>query len=180
MIFVLSTIVLSIILFFVYSSVLFNSFGNFPIAQKNTNYINSPFWVDMPESTIKTLIFFQILAAIGYVIWFVKIASNPPVNGLFVNKNWLIQINILFFLASIAWPFAAYSCVINPNSIKSSILASFCLCVAAFAMILLLAGTFEAKYENPIALVGILMTSVTVVLIDGVGWSALAINRSAY
>ena len=47
-------------------------------------------------------------------------------------------------------------------------------------MVLLVGGTFEARYESHWPVVGILGVATVVVLADGIGWTATAIFRALY
>ena len=169
-IFVVSTIFLAIILFITYAIVLLNIMNHFPIEEKNESYFDSPYWVGISQSLVKCLTIFQIIAAIGYVIWFVNI--NYSVSEK--TKKIIIVANIIFFVSSIIWPFTAYYALKN-KSMKSALLSSLCLWIAAISMIILLVRTFTESNET--AIIGILLTSFVVVLIDGVGWTTSIINR---
>ena len=64
-------------------------------------------------------------------------------------------------------------------SLSRSLLTCSCLWISSIAVMLLVAGTFEA--DPPFyALVGILLLANVVVLADGVGWSSRCIQDSLY
>ena len=62
--------------------------------------------------------------------------------------------------------------LIENKTLLKSLLCCSGLFIAAISGILLQAGSFEANNITPLALAGITLFNTTVVLNDGIGWSA--------
>jgi hypothetical protein len=163
-----------------YAFVLFDAFGDFPVSKPNESYLESPYWLGLHKNSVTSLVVFQILAAIGYVVWQVALVVTRPTHGLFADTRWLIFANMLFLLPSILWPFAAHRLLMDETSLLGALLSSACLWAAAAGILLLVGGTFEDHRESPVAMIGILLTSTVVVVADGAGWSALAIHNALH
>lgn len=155
----LTSFLLGIWLFCAY----YQSFKNEP------SYIESKYWYGTPKPVILALIVFQILAAIGFIIFFFAQLLDAPTEGLLSYANgWVSVILVsIFLLASIWWPYTLKS--ENWTTVAS-------LVIAAIACMLLVAGSFEAATTGSIydimRVVGSLLLGTVVVLADGVGWNA--------
>jgi len=141
------------------------------------DYINSKFWLGIPQNVITALIPLQILAAVGGLIWYISIRENPPDIGLLsynIFNNPVYDILVFFFLlGSILWPISLMQHeLIENKTLLKSLLCCSGLFIAAISGILLQAGSFEANNITPLALAGITLFNTTVVLNDGIGWSA--------
>ena len=175
-----STVVLGGCIFLSYAVVLFDAFGDYPLPQGATSYVDSPYWLGLRRSSATAVAVFQLLAAAGYLMWVTALAWQRPVRGLLADPRWLVFANSLFLTASVAWPFAARRVVLQPTSLPWAVAASACLWVAAAGVLMLVGGTFEDDRESPLALVGILLTSTVVVVADGAGWSAAALHGALH
>lgn len=145
------------------------------------SYLHSPYWLGMPHRAVTVLAFFQVLAMAGYLMWLFYVANHPPTRGLLSQKGWLLSANLLFLVPSAVWPFAAFRVVHHPHSVAWAMAACTCLWLAAIGVIMLVGGTFAAQFESSVLpIVGILLLALVVVLVDGVGWAAVAIFRALH
>jgi hypothetical protein len=161
-----------------YGVVLVNLGGGFPLdGLVSTSYIDSPYWLGMPKDTIVGIVVLQILAAIGYLIWFFWLINTEISIGL-LRYNWIKTLQIVvFLLSSVIWPYTAYIYMLRPTSVTRAIISSSFLWLAACSVIFMIGTTFEAR--APVApTLGILFLGNVVILADGIGWSALAIYNS--
>ena len=154
-----------------YAAVLFDAWGEYPVDARG-NYLDSPYWVGMPTAAVYVTVVLQVAALVGYVAWLAYVAQHE------VTRRLLLA-NLLFFVSSAAWPFAAYPFVRDSShSLRRALVASLPLWSAAAGVLLLVVHTFETQYASPVPYVGILAVALVVVLADGVGWTATAIFRA--
>lgn len=152
---------------------------------KNHSYIESKYWLKISRNNIMVLIPLQILAGIGMLIWYKNIRKTPPIKGLLSYKilnNPMYDILVFFFLlGSILWPLSLLqNKLIEHKTMKKSLYCCSGLFIAAISGILLQAGSFEADNISPISLLGITFFNITVVLNDGIGWSARLLYQTLY
>ena len=161
-----------------YGLVLVNVGNNFPLdGLSSKSYIDSPYWLGMQRDTIIGVVVMQVLAAIGYLIWFFWLINTDVSIGL-LRYNWIKTLQIVvFLLSSVIWPYTAYIYMLKPTSVTRAIVSSSFLWLAACSVIFMIGTTFEAR--APVApTLGILFLGNVVILADGIGWSALAIYNS--
>lgn len=163
-----------------YVVVLGNVNNAFPIDNVDSfHYLRSPYWLDTPRDTVLVLVAFQGLAAVGFLMWFAWIA-HADITASALRLPWVrVLLLMSFLMASLMWPFAAYAQLIRPASTTRALISSSCLWVAAVSVIAMIGLTFEAR-APPLPTAGVLLLGNAVVLMDGVGWSAMAIYRSLY
>ena len=143
------------------------------------SYVDSPYWFGMSKNSVYSIIVFQGLAAIGYIMWLFWVCTETNYGTSILRFRWVRSLLIVLLLgSSTLWPFSAYYYIVSP-SLARSLLTCFCLWIASISVILMVAGTFEADSPS-YALVGILLLANVVVLADGVGWSAKCIQHSFY
>ena len=150
-----------------------------------SSYLTSKFRLGTSPEIVKMLIPLQILAGIGGVYWYLSMKKNPPKKGLlsynFLNNKMYDILVLLFLIGSILWPLS----LLQPNLIEKKTLTKSLLCcvglfIAAFAGLLAQAGSFEANNISPLALLGITLLNTTVILNDGIGWSARLLHQTLY
>jgi hypothetical protein len=134
-------------------------------------YIGHPFWFGIQKEIVWSLVFFQILAAIGFVI---SIGSwmffETPKKGAVAN-NKLFYALFLFFISAIVWPIATKY---HDKYKNGGYLVVISLILTAIASIWLLAGAIEdedSKYKFW-RVIGLLFLCIVTVLGDGVIWNA--------
>lgn len=160
--------------------IVFGNVGNaFTIRNNVYSYVDSPYWFGISSSNIYAIIMLQVLAAIGYIAWFIWLCTETNFGTSILRFRAVRSLTMLgFLLGSVAWPYTAYYYMISPSFFRA-ICTCLCLWVAAFSVIFLVAGTFEA--DPPFyATLGILFLGNVVVLADGIGWSARCIQHSIY
>lgn len=146
------------------------------VIKNDQSYFNSKFWLNIPSNNIIILLFFQILAAIGILVWYKNIKNTNISKGilsyeLFNNKLYDILI-FTFLIGSIFWALSLLqSKLIEEKTLFKSLISCSGLFIAAISGILLQAGSFEANIP-PHALLGIIFFNTVIVLNDGIGWSA--------
>tara|TARA_Y100000389_G_scaffold160534_1_gene162719 strand:+ start:1529 stop:2056 length:528 start_codon:yes stop_codon:yes gene_type:complete len=144
------------------------------VIKNDQSYFNSKFWLNIPSNNIIILLFFQILAAIGILVWYknIKHISKGILSyELFNNKLYDILI-FTFLIGSIFWALSLLqSKLIEEKTLFKSLISCSGLFIAAISGILLQAGSFEANIP-PHALLGIIFFNTVIVLNDGIGWSA--------
>lgn len=133
--------------------------------KSNKSYSKHEFWFGMNQTVINILIYFQIIAAIGFIIAIFSWFKNPPKQGVMSNENILFLTFLAFFTGSIIWPFAVYY--------KKHWLVIISLIVVAIASILLLAGSVEDFSNNRWYItMGLFCLCIVTVLGDSVMWNA--------
>lgn len=151
-----------------------------------TRYMTSPYWFRVPVPTVTAIVVLQLLAAIGYVVWFVWLLMGRPTTAalppdhpgsLLDGRAATTLLLHGFLVASVVWPFAAYWHQLQPASMGRALAACLPLWVAALCVIGLIGATFEA-WAPPAPTLGILFLGLVVVLCDGVGWSALCLKHT--
>ena len=87
----------------------------------------------------------------------------------------------MFLFGSILWPLSLLqNNLLENKTLIKSLFSCLGLFIAAIAGILAQAGSFEANNISPMALLGISLFNMTVVLNDGVGWSARLLYQTIY
>ena len=172
--FILSTVPTGLAVLISYVLVLGNALDTFPLDSATDDYFSSPYWLGLPRSTCIALTALQVLAVCGYVAWLFWIASAPPLEESLLNtRASRFLITHTFLIASVVWPYAVY--YYFQNKVHATV-ACIPLWVASVAIICLVGGTFEAA-APPLPTLGILFLALVVVLVDGVGWSAVCIKQ---
>lgn len=155
-----------------------NLFPPIPGEAATTSYLDTPFWLGVPRSTVIAMSVIQVMAAIGFVVLVLwrALAAEEPTNGVLAKLPAYLATIITFLLASALWPYLARWALGSPSGLSvGACVAS--LIVAAVAVILIVADAFESDATPWYALVGALVLGTVVVLGDGVGWSARLIYQ---
>lgn len=158
------TILLGIVVLFSY----YDQLGD-----KGKSIYDNKYWLGIDKNIINFILPFMGLAVLGFLTFFIGYLINPPEKGILAYLNGYVTFILMtiFLGASIGWSFSVKKSVKKNASFASIFMTSFCLIVAAIAVILLLAGSFEA--ENIVLIVGMLFLTIQVVLNDGIGWNAI-------
>ena len=162
-----------------YALVLANVTNDFSFEGYVASYTESPYWLGLSKNNIYSIIVFQFLAAIGYIMWIFWLCFETEFGNSILRVRWVRSLLLSgFLLSSALWPYSAYYFMLSRTLTRSLICCSF-LWFASICTILMLAGTFEA---NPpfYAIVGIQLFANVVVLADGIGWTATCIQNSLY
>ena len=111
------------------------------------------------------MVFFQILAVLGFLISIGSWILNPPKTGAVKDDN-LFYALLLFFISAIIWPIA--------TKYNKYLLSVISLILTAAASIWLLAGAIEEDDNNFkfYRVLGLLCLCIVTVLGDGVIWNA--------
>ena len=138
-------------------------------------YFDSRFWLKIPPSTARALLYgLQIPAGVGYLVFLAYatglVGRGPATKGIlqYWGGTGLTLSVALFSAASVMWPLMTRLHLDEgwgPGWPAASLVA------AAGAAIVMTAGAFEADLEWP-AVLGVLVFSSVVVMADGVGWNA--------
>ena len=67
-----------------YIFVLTNATGDFPLETQATNYINSPYWLNMPRDSIIGVVVLQAFALAGYIAWVIWICTTTEYGTSFL------------------------------------------------------------------------------------------------
>lgn len=146
------------------------------------SYTTSKYWYGIKPNIVKFIIPIQLLSVIGGLYWVYQIRKNKPISGLLTYKLFgesASEILItIFTVASLIWPWT----LPDPKNIKLSkaLLNTSALWIAATAAILAIAGTFENSNSTEYQIVAIILFSITIVLIDGIGWSANLLYKAIH
>ena len=163
--------------------VVFGNVGNaFPlppaVQTQHRGYFETIYWHGTPRDTTVGIFVLQLAAAAGFLTWFGWLVTAETLEGP-LRHAW-VRASLLggFLVSSIAWPYAAHAHVVSPT-VGRAVGVSACLWVAALAVLLMVAVTFEAR--APAApTVGVLLLGNVVVLADGVGWTANVLRNAIY
>lgn len=160
---------------FSYYMVTMNGSGYFPIESKS--YIESPYWLDLGPGTRRILVFFQLLAAVGYLVFQIWISYElDTFTGLLSNRLILVLLELVLLASASLWPVAAYFVLKYPASVISTWIACIMLWITAACGLIYL---FSFSQEQ--APVYIIISSVffcfIVVGADGIVWSALCFRK---
>jgi hypothetical protein len=134
------------------------------------SYYNHPFWFGLKESFVKIIVFFQVLALIGFVVSNTYWYNEPPVGGIMSYNNMLFYTLAAFFICSIIWPFAVYY--------KQRFISVISLVIVAIASILLLAGSIEESNNRLYVILGFFFLCIITVLGDAVVWNSNYISKN--
>ena len=159
--------------------VVFGNVGNaFPVPHNTGGYLESAYWHGVPRDTTTAILVFQIFAGLGFLAWLFWLVNAPSIDGP-LQQAWVKSSLVgTFLIASIAWPYAAHAHIASPTMLRTLVVSS-CLWVAAVAVLLMVAVTFEAR-APAVPTVGILLLGNVVVLADGVGWTAIVLRKALY
>ncbi len=143
------------------------------LGDKGKSIYDNKYWIGIDKNIINFILPFMFLALIGFLTFFIGYLIKSPEKGILSYLDgWITVILMAIFLvSSIGWSYAVNKSVKKNASFASIFMTSFCLIMAAIAVILLLAGSFEA--ENIVLIVGMLFLTIQVVLNDGIGWNAI-------
>tara|TARA_A100001015_G_scaffold295384_1_gene374290 strand:- start:1903 stop:2256 length:354 start_codon:yes stop_codon:yes gene_type:complete len=111
------------------------------------------------------------IAAAGYVVWFLWVFADE-------QRTVIMRPPLFVFLfSSLAWPFTAYNMLIsNSTSIGRTLVCCLSLWLGAGGAWWMVAQTFLLR--APVhAILGVTLLSNVVVLVDGVGWTIMALSR---
>lgn len=144
------------------------------------SYLGSPYWLGLPRGATGSVAGAQVVAALGFVLFLVAVTRAPPRVGVLSRPAALPVTLGVFLAASVAWPWLVRASRAEVGLGPYGFLTSVSLVVAAAAVVVLLAGTFEAFEASDgesegwrtAALWGAAAVALVVVLLDGVGWNA--------
>ena len=155
-----------------YTIVLFDLLGWFPLPDTTEkSFLKSPYWLGLPSDSIVGAVILWAMAAVGYVTWFLWVFSDD-------QRTVIMRPALFVFLfSSIAWPFSAYTMIASPSrSIGRTLVACITLWLAAGGAWWMVAQTFLLR--PPVhAMLGVIFLANAVVLVDGIGWTILALSR---
>ena len=146
------------------------------------SYTTSKYWYGIKPNIVKFIIPIQLLSAIGGLYWVYQIRKNKPNSGLLTYKLFGESVSeiliTVFTLASLLWPWT----LPDPKNIKlgNALFNTSALWVAATAAILAIAGTFENSNSSEYQILAIILFSITIVLVDGIGWSANLLYKAIH
>lgn len=163
MLLVVTTGLCVVALAIVYMTVLGDAFGTFPLpvnSPPSSGYLESPYWLGIAPN--RAVVGLQMCGFVGYSTWVAFVVS--PTSTMHIS-------NLVLLLASITWPFAAWKFLHDRRWV---LVVCISLWVAATAMLLLVTETIRTQ-TSPLPLLALSPAAVTVVLLDGVVWSASAI-----
>lgn len=143
----------------------------------NEGYIQSRFWLDMPTPVVYVMVFFQVLAVIGFFMFMIPwLFIEPPKGGVLGNSISFVIVLAIYFIASSIWAPAAYNGLEGNKT--ASWLSSGSLVVSAICSILFIAGAVEENEPRWYVVLGTILFGITVVLGDGVAWNAKFIKNT--
>jgi hypothetical protein len=128
------------------------------------NYVTHEYWYGLDESVVKLLIFFQVLAAIGFLMAILTWIIAPPVGGVLDPWYALPTTLLFFFITAIIWPFATH--------FEIEWLVVLSLIGTAICTIVLLAGSVEENNPRWWVVLGLMLLSIVTVLSDAIIWNA--------
>lgn len=144
------------------------------------SYISSKYWLGIKETNVKICAVFQILALVGFMTfasWLNGLWGEKPKKGLFTYNNGNMgRILILVFLISSVFWAPLTKRAFESKKLFPVILACIPLWIAAIAAIGLVAGAFENPNTPWVAFLGIVLFSIVIINLDGIGWSARFIS----
>ncbi len=128
-------------------------------------YVGSSWWLGMGAPTVRALIVFQVLAAVGFLGMFISWSITPPQGGVLGKYWWSLPLCMSVFLVfSALWACGVY--------MRNRPLIVVSLIVAAVCGVLFVAGAFEETTPKPHVIVFTILLANCVVLCDGVGWNS--------
>jgi hypothetical protein len=143
------------------------------------SYITSPYWMGTSTNNVYSIIVFQLLAVVGYIVWLFWVCSETNFETSLLRYRWsralIMSLNLI---GSVLWPYTTYYYLLSPN-LGRALLTCSTLWLSSVCVILMIAGTFEAN-APPYATSGILILGTVVVLADGVGWASRCIQNALY
>lgn len=172
--------VIGVLVLLSYVLVLGNAGGYFSLSGSKKNP-SSPYWLGLDATTTGMLTFWQITAAVGYIVimlYMNGVWGGGPSKGLLTYGQGAAQVGhyllYAFLVSSLCWAFLAHRALEAGGAWVW--LCAGCLWVAAAAVLLLIGGIFED--DAPWFVTGAsLYLGAVVVLADGAGWAARLIHR---
>lgn len=155
-----------------YVLVLFDAVGWFPLPETmDKSLLKNPYWLGLPSDSVIAILVLWGFGAIGYVIWFLWVFADD-------QRTVAMRPSLFVFLfSSIAWPFATHHMLTQTTqNIGRTILSCLTLWLAAGGAWWMVAQTFLIRAPAH-ALLGVLMLANVVVLVDGIGWTIMALSR---
>jgi hypothetical protein len=150
------------------------------VFKNEKSYLESKYWLGINKTNVKVAVIFQVLALLGFLIfstWLSGIWGERPQKGLLTYKNGNMgKILILVFLISSIFWAPLTKRAFTTNNLLDVILACIPLWIAALATIGLVAGAFENPNTPYLAFIGIILFSIVIINLDGIGWSARFIS----
>lgn len=160
---------------FSYYMVTMNGSGYFPIESKS--YLESPYWLDLGLRSRRVLMSFQVLAAIGYLVFQIWISYElDTFTGLLSNRLYLVILELALLTSASLWPIGAYFVLKYPTNIISTWFTCIMLWVTAACGLIYFFGFFQEQAPLYIMVSGLFFCFI-VVGADGIVWSALCFRR---
>ena len=160
---------------FSYYMVTMNGSGYFPIQSKS--YIESPYWLDLGATARRILVFFQLFAAVGYLVFQIWISYElDTFTGLLSNRLILVLLEFSLLTSASLWPVGAYFVLKYPTSAISTWIACIMLWITAACGLIYLFAFSQEQAPLYIILSSIFFCLV-VVGADGIVWSALRFRK---
>jgi len=175
---VLVTSIILVILTGIFNTIVLTNVGNlFPVIGNNS-YLDSPYWMGIQRPSTTLLMVFQLIALIGFGVWLADMTMSPPTEGVLQSSSWRLAAVCMFLIPFALWPFATYHALEHPKSLAATLVSCSCLWIAAIGVALMIVGTFENTSTHPRSLLGVLFLGMVVILVDAMGWCALAIRKT--
>lgn len=151
-----------------YAAVLANTWGGFGLPSSGDSYWTSPYWLGLSPRATRVVTALQLVALAGYATWLVEVArGRVPADAT------LRMIHLLFVTSTTTWAPLAYR-MLRDRTWVSTLATCASLWTTAGALLGLLWLTWSTSV---VGTGGLLAASVVVVLVDGLGWTGLALAR---
>lgn len=159
------------------AGVLLSYYLKFRNAEKT--YSESKYWYGLNKSVVTKLIPLQLISGISYLVWFNKLKNKNKIESGFLKNKIAGEpvhniILVVYHLFNIGWT------ITLPEKLNTTNALINCsnLWIVSICSILLQAGTFENSGSDYIDILSSIFWNTTIVLIDGIGWSANIIRKS--
>lgn len=129
------------------------------------SYTKHKFWLGMKKRHIQVLVFFQLLAACGFIISTTTWIVDPPTSGIMGKTSYALPVTLgIFLITAIVWPVATYY--------KLHWLTVSSLLGTGAASLALLSGSIQEDNQRWWVVFGWVLLSAVTVIGDGIIWNA--------
>jgi hypothetical protein len=137
------------------------------------SYLTHPAWMGLKLSTTRMIFCLQMLAFIGFIIFYRWLSSDSPKKGILSRK--IRPFLYSFLVLSILWAPLTYLSIKNWEG-KYVIATVLTLVGVATATMVLLAGCFEDPDCPWYVTLGMILLGTVCIICDGIGWNAAFIQ----
>lgn len=138
---------------------------------KGFNYLRHPFWLSLPVWSIRIIVVFQLLAALGFIVAIIGWAYEPPKKCFLEPANIVVSVIVaLLIISACVWPFA--------TALKMHWATVISLIITAACSICLLIGACLEVNRRWWIITSLIFLCLITAGADGLMWNILYIQKA--